>query len=78
MIIKTTEKIKNIICDCCGNSCNATPNEDKPNFEYLELKSTWGYFSKDKDTELWSAQVCEKCVDEKLSPIIKFTKGNYL
>jgi hypothetical protein len=42
----------------------------------MELKANWGYFS-DKDLECWTAHVCEKCVDEKLS-FIKFEKNHYM
>lgn len=64
---KETTVVVDIICDCCGNSCNTSCG-----FEYMELKAFWGYDSK-KDMEKWSAQVCEKCVDEKFS-FIKFKK----
>ena len=38
----------------------------------MGLKADFGYGSK-KDMERWTAHVCEKCVDEKLS-FIKFKK----
>ena len=85
MEIKEIQKIDNevttdVICDCCGKSCRmyyTDVNEQSHyNFEFMTLETHWGYFS-DKDTEKWTAQVCEKCVDEKLS-FIKFKKSNYL
>lgn len=63
---KEVDEIKDIICDCCGNSCN----KGDYGFEYMTLKTSWGY-SSNKDMETWSAQLCEKCVDEKLN-FIKF------
>jgi len=78
---KRTKIIVDIFCDCCGESCKVhegkienisrTDNgESFYEFEFLELKTRWGYHS-NKDTEKWSAQICEKCVDEKLN-FIKF------
>ena len=64
---KETTVVNDIICDSCGQSCKTDFG-----FEYMELKAFWGYASKN-DMEKWSAQVCEKCVDEKLS-FIKFKK----
>ena len=86
-MIKTKKSIKkvdvtiDVICDYCGNSCKkliGTNIHKKPiyNFEYMTLESTWGYGS-DKDTEHWSAEVCESCVDKKFKNI-KFKKTNYL
>jgi len=67
-IIETKkEVIYDVICDCCGETCKT--NYD---YEFLELKANWGYGSS-KDMEKWSAQICEKCVEEKLS-FIKFKK----
>lgn len=62
---KETTVVVDIICDSCGKSCKTDFG-----FEYMEMKAFWGYNSK-KDMEKWSAQICEKCVDEKLS-FIKF------
>lgn len=82
--IKVTSEIK---CDICGESCkeyegivdnDVRSDHDQKfyDFEYMTLKANWGYYS-GKDTQTWEAQVCEKCVDEKLS-FIKFKKTNYL
>ena len=62
---KETTVVTDIICDSCGQSCRTNCG-----FEYMEMKAFWGYASK-KDMEKWSAQICEKCVDEKFS-FIKF------
>jgi len=60
------DAIVNVICDCCGKSVkNAFGG-----FDFMELKSEWGYFS-NKDLQTWTAHLCENCVDEKLS-FIKF------
>jgi hypothetical protein len=79
-----TKKVKrsatittDIICDCCGKSCKAYVDRKKTsfNFEFMTLDAHWGYGS-GKDMERHQAQVCEKCVDKKLSPIIKFRKSD--
>lgn len=94
------QEVTDVICDCCGKSCNIftekvikeaidnikKSNPDKRNiarlkkaqpkqFEYLKIEGTWGYGS-NKDGEKWTAQICEKCVDEKFS-FVKFKKENY-
>ena len=72
-----------IICDCCGKSCmvnkgiidnvtrvdNGEPFYD---FSFMTMETNWGFFS-NKDSEKWTAQVCETCVDEKFS-FVKFKK----
>jgi hypothetical protein len=82
---RKTEIVTDIICDICGKSCKK--KEDIINndlrldhgepyyvFEYMTLYGNWGYYSESKDTEEWTAEVCEQCVDEKLSSLIKFKK----
>ncbi len=77
MLIKEIQKkdikvLTDITCDICGLSClNPATN----NFEYMALKASWG-FGTNKDMEKWTAQICEKCVDEKFSEI-KFKKEEY-
>ena len=84
---KKTEVITDVICDCCGVSCKVNSGtiangiriddgEMYYQFSYMDLKVNWGYHS-GKDTETWTAQVCEKCVDEKM-PFINFKKVNYM
>ena len=41
-----------------------------------KLETHWGYHS-GKDMQKWTAQICEKCVDEKLS-FINFKKERYM
>ncbi len=69
-----------IKCDSCGDSCRVYIHDiDEtlpPEFEYMELQATWGY-NTNKDRERWTAQLCEKCVDEKLS-FIGFRKITYM
>jgi hypothetical protein len=65
---KEVDEIVDITCDSCGKSCS----KGEYGFEYMELKTNWGYASK-KDLETWSAHLCEKCVDEKLD-FIKFKR----
>lgn len=66
--------ITDIICDSCGKSCTYHIDDNKYHsiHNYFELISRFGYGSK-KDGEEWTAQICEKCVDEKLS-FINFNK----
>lgn len=73
-----TEVVVNVICDCCGEPCVVNIGKVHQEFEYMKLEADWGYGTK-KDNERWSAQICEKCVDEKFS-FIKFNKGeiNYI
>lgn len=87
MEIKEVQKLKtqvvtDILCDICGASCKVSEGicdndlridhgEVHREFEYMHLKAIWGYRTK-KDNEKWTAYVCEKCVDEKLVPLIKF------
>ena len=84
---KRIEEITDVICDCCGQSCRVhegrVDNEAREDFgesysifEFMKIEKCWGYWSS-KDTEKWTAQICEKCVDEKLS-FIKFKKERYL
>jgi len=60
------EEVVNIICDICEKSCKIDDH-----LEYMRLQANWGYYSKN-DLTKWTAQVCEKCVLEKLVPLIKF------
>jgi hypothetical protein len=84
---KKKEVVTDILCDICGVSCkkredivqnerNLDNGQPYYSFEFMELKANWGYES-GKDCEEWSAQICEKCVDEKLN-FIKFHKHDYL
>lgn len=83
---KKTEVITDVICDCCGQSCivqkgtidnHIRPDNGEPfyDFEFMKLESYWGFFS-GKDNQKFTAHICEKCVDEKLS-FIKFKKERY-
>lgn len=83
---RIVETVKDVLCDCCGKSCKVDEGIiDNPiredhgqkyySFEYMDLSAVWGYHS-NKDLEKYSAQVCEKCVDEKFS-FIKFKKSSY-
>lgn len=48
-----------VLCDKCGKSCR---DSEGMNFEYAEIKATWGYGS-NKDLYRDEAQVCEPCYD---------------
>jgi len=82
--LRKSEVVTDIICDCCGDSCKKEEytvendaridnGEKKYIFSFMNLEAGWDYYS-GKDMEHWTAQICEKCVDEKLS-FIKFNKG---
>jgi len=75
-IKKSVEVVTDVICDSCGKSCKVYLDQKKKsfNFEFMTLDAHWGYGT-GKDMERYQAQVCEKCVDKKLSPIIKFRKS---
>jgi hypothetical protein len=68
------QRVVDIICDCCGNSCKKSEHITG-NFEYMKMATTWGYDS-NKDLEQWIAHICESCVDEKFT-FIKFQKFRY-
>jgi hypothetical protein len=80
---KTETVIDDIICDLCGKSCAVYPYKESPYKEmrvikqqiYMSLESHWGYGS-GKDATYWKAQICEKCVDKKLKPMINFQIGS--
>lgn len=84
---KKVETILDVICDCCGKSClvhsGVVDNKSRDDFgetysayEYAKIHVNWGYFS-GKDGQKWTAQICEKCIDEKFS-FVKFKKEQYL
>jgi hypothetical protein len=80
---KPVNVIDDIFCDMCGKSCSVFPYKNIGGMEnekqqiYISLESHWGYGS-GKDATYWKAQICEKCVDEKLKPIIQFQIGNII
>jgi hypothetical protein len=74
--VKKLETITtDVICDCCGKSCKVYWGKKGKSFtfEFMTLSADWGYGS-GKDMERYQAQICEKCVDKKLSPMVKFRK----
>lgn len=84
---KKAEVITDVICDCCGKSCKVYESKIENDvrvdngelyydFEFMKMEVRWGYHS-GKDTQKMTAQVCEKCVDEKLS-FINFKKERYM
>ena len=82
-------KIIEATCDRCGDDCmkplfvpmksdgDRDDHDINKEFEGMELKATWG-FNSSKDGEVWSAVLCEKCVDNFLVPHINFLKKSYL
>jgi hypothetical protein len=66
------EQVEDVICDACGHSCH-----NGSNFEYMTLQNQWGYGSR-FDMEVWQAHVCEKCVIERLIPMVSFQTRDYM
>jgi ribosomal-protein-alanine N-acetyltransferase len=56
--IETVEKLKDIRCNKCGQSC-----KQEHNFEYATLDARWGYDTK-RDNEFHEAHLCESCWEE--------------
>ena len=50
------------VCNKCGREIT---NED-----ILEVEKRWGYFSNNKDNEVHSFDLCEKCYDEFVSTFL--------
>lgn len=65
------QQLKDVICDCCGKSCMTEYGA-----EYMTMSTRWGFMS-NKDLETWSAQICEKCIDEKFG-FVNFKKETYI
>ena len=65
---RKVQELEDILCDLCGKSC-------MKGHEYvsMELSAYWGYASR-HDLEIWSADICEDCVEQKLEPLINFQK----
>ncbi len=78
--VVTKEEVEEVVCDMCGSSCAKEvfqyKGKTEKRYEYMTLEAYWGYYSS-KDFEYWCAQICETCVDTRLSALIKFTKGEY-
>jgi hypothetical protein len=55
------EKLDEIICDICGESCKKNLGEN----ESASLTSTWGYDSK-KDLTRHNIDLCENCFDKTI------------
>jgi len=68
--LQKQEVVTDIVCDSCGASCKTSEGVGHDgnkvySFEHMRLEASWGYHS-GKDMEKWTADLCEKCVDEKL------------
>ena len=60
--IKEVDILVDILCDRCGNSCNAGDAEFV-DYEYAVLSASWGYYSRKDDTR-WDIELCEECADK--------------
>ena len=59
--MEETKAVEKILCNKCGREIlvrNEIPDED-----VLDVRKRWGYFS-NKDNEIHSFDICEKCYDE--------------
>lgn len=65
------ELVIDIICDSCAKSCKSENN----GLNAMKLEFYGDFFS-NKDLQHWEADLCETCMDEKLS-FIKFKISNY-
>ena len=85
--LKKSEEVVDIICNICNQSCKTDEHkidnelrvdngETYRIFNSIKIEKHWGYDS-DKDGEYWCANICEKCLDEHLSKLIKFDKYEY-
>lgn len=56
----TCEKLGDVFCDVCGESCKR-----EVDYEYATLKASWGYDS-NKDLQIHNIQLCESCFDKTI------------
>jgi len=70
---KEVVEVVDIKCDICKKSCK---NKVTGSLEFMKLSANWG-FGSNYDLESWEAHICEKCVDTKLAPIVKFQKVSH-
>lgn len=59
-IKKFCNKLDDILCDVCGESCKKTCD-----FEHATITATWGYDSK-KDLTNHEIDLCESCFDKTI------------
>lgn len=71
MIDVKKEVIIGVQCNLCGKSLEPTiKHETYGQFEFATLLANWGYGSK-HDMEQFHLELCEKCVYERLLPMMK-------
>lgn len=56
----TTEIVKDVLCDVCGNSCCLFAQDKLISTEHATIKANWGYYS-DSDGKKYDIDICEKC-----------------
>lgn len=66
-VLREQKEVIDKTCDVCGKSTRT-----EYGFNCMDIAVHWGFPSK-HDLETWTAQICEDCVEEKLS-FIKFEK----
>lgn len=57
-----SRKADTIYCNCCGRAICAQAEQERKSF--LAIRKEWGYFSKGKDGEIHSMDICEPCYDK--------------
>ena len=62
IILEKNEKTEKIFCNMCGKEIEKT---DGIFHDHIHIEKKWGYFS-DKDGEVYSFDICEKCCDKLL------------
>jgi len=70
--IETTEveRLVDVKCNICGLSCR---DEMDMNYECIDFGANWGFASHGKDGRIERGHICEKCYDEKITPLFKIS-----
>lgn len=61
------KKIKKVVCNKCGREIPF--DKGYPTEDFLSVEKRWGYFS-DKDNQVDSFDLCEKCYDAFVSTFV--------
>lgn len=56
----TTDIIKDVLCDVCGNSCCKFVDNKLIATESATISADWGYYS-DSDGKEYNIEICENC-----------------
>lgn len=66
-VLEPRDKVVDVICDACGNSCKVYPYTDDAHVEfvYAELKLI-GTYASEYDGEICLVHLCETCLGKML------------